>query len=241
MGRSSFTEREAKINLVNENILIEGHLTYGNFSKINTSIINPNIMGCFAYIPKMECNHGVISMDHSVNGRLKYGNTHLEFLNDRGYIEKDWGSSFPEQYIWIQANNFEKQGDSFMCSIAKIPMLGVKFNGLIANLHHNGKEYRFATYNNSKILEISHNKDGVSLKLSKKDIKLFIHAIFDTKGSLKAPTKGTMSNTIKEGLGGKISLTLTQKGKTMAEITSPYAGIEIVGYGTEVTDRKLKI
>lgn len=230
IGENIFSEKEVQIKLRSDEKFIEGHLFYGEFSKISSTVLNPSIMGYFAYIPKMECNHGVISMDHRVNGNLQYGDEQLEFIDDGGYLEKDWGTSFPQKYIWIQANHFGKQGISLMCSVAKIPMFGFHFNGLIANLQYNGEEYRFATYNGSKVTQLSSHSGGVSLEITKRHLTLAIDAKIESTGSLKAPMKGSMSNTIKEGLGGTVSLTLKDNGKTIAQLTSQYAGIEVVGY-----------
>ncbi len=232
IGNNFFTDREIKINLSNEDISIEGHLMYGEFTKINTSLLHPNIMGCFGYIPKMECNHGVISMNHDVNGYINYGLKEIEFANDRGYIEKDWGTSFPKKYIWIQCNNFKSSKDSIICSVAEIPYLGLTFDGFIVNFHHKGKEYRFATYNRSKLNSFSINKETISLEIRKKNLKLHIEAKVNSYGELKAPNKGIMSRTIKEGLGGKVNLSLYENDKKIVDMTSQYAGIEIVGYSS---------
>jgi tocopherol cyclase len=51
-------------------------------------------MGWFAYVPFMECYHGVLSLDHEVNGRLRLGKRETDFSGGRGYIEKDWAAPF---------------------------------------------------------------------------------------------------------------------------------------------------
>ncbi|MCK7537696.1 MAG: tocopherol cyclase family protein [Marinilabiliales bacterium] len=30
-----------------------------------------------------------------------------DFSGGRGYIEKDWGHSFPSAYVWMQSNHFQ--------------------------------------------------------------------------------------------------------------------------------------
>ena len=44
----------------------------------------------------MECYHGIVSMDHTVNGLIEINNEKIDFSEGRGYIEKDWGRSFPQ-------------------------------------------------------------------------------------------------------------------------------------------------
>jgi tocopherol cyclase len=225
IASNTFSETGISINLRNEKISIHGTLTYGPFTNIESSLYSPTIMGPFTYIPNMECNHGVISMDHSVNGLLTVNDIEWIFKNDRGYLEKDWGSSFPKRYLWVQANHFNDSSVSFMASVAKIPFIGFTFNGVIANLTMDGKEHRFATYNGYKDRNIRKFDGGFSFEIIKgKDLcEVIVH--FDDMGELKAPQLGAMSGVIKEGLGAKI--TVKYQGKTYV---SDFGGAELVGY-----------
>lgn len=78
-------------------------------------------MGPFSYVPFMECNHVILSMKNNANGHININDNMLNFDNGIGYIEKDWGCSFPKKYIWCQGNNFQNPTTSFMLSIADIP------------------------------------------------------------------------------------------------------------------------
>lgn len=95
----------------------------------------------------MECNHAILSMKNDIFGFIKINDKRLEFNRDSGYIEKDWGTSFPESYIWCQGNNFNKSNASFMLSIAKIPFKIFSFKGIICDLIIEDEEFKFATYN----------------------------------------------------------------------------------------------
>ncbi|QII81181.1 hypothetical protein G7057_00970 [Jeotgalibaca arthritidis] len=44
----------------------------------------------------------------------------------KGYIEKDWGRSFPKNYIWIQSNHFNDNQRSLFFSYAHIPYRRLK-------------------------------------------------------------------------------------------------------------------
>ena len=52
-------------------------------------------MGPFSYLSFMECYHGILSMKHSLEGTLSWNGQLIDFTNGIGYLEKDWGSSFP--------------------------------------------------------------------------------------------------------------------------------------------------
>lgn len=51
-------------NTNNENVNISGKIDYSDNKNIKTSNLNPNIMGPFSYMPFMECNHAIVSMQN---------------------------------------------------------------------------------------------------------------------------------------------------------------------------------
>lgn len=210
-----------------DNSIVSGNLSFTNNTNIKKNIINPNIMGPFAYIPFMECKHDILSMKHNIYGSLKLENKVIDFDNGCGYIEKDAGTSFPKWYIWCQANCFENKNCSLFFSIADIPFKSKSFNGFICSFILNGTEYRFATYNNSKcIFNINDNELEITLVNSKYNLN--IHATLGKSFELAAPVKGRMDKKIKESINSNIDVTFKIEGYTVYTDTSNFAGIEIV-------------
>ena len=41
--------------------------------------MNPNIMGPFSYIPFMECNHAILSMQNNANGSININDYEMKF------------------------------------------------------------------------------------------------------------------------------------------------------------------
>ncbi|RPI92529.1 MAG: hypothetical protein EHM32_09050, partial [Spirochaetales bacterium] len=102
--------------------------------------------------------HGVLPR-HRLHGTPAFGKHQhrcdtIRFEGGRGYIEKDWGTSFPESWIWLQGNTFPDGETSFMLSIAKIPWRGRHFNGFLCFLYAGGTLHRFMTYTGARINEI---------------------------------------------------------------------------------------
>ncbi len=225
---NSFTLEQVDIQLSNSQMKLSGTISLKNHRTLNKNFYQPNIMGPFAYIPFMECNHGVISMQSEITGQLTYYDEIIDFSNGKAYIEKDWGKSFPSAYIWLQSNHFSHKQTSFMFSYATIPFIGLKFNGLIVNLLIDRKEYRFATYNFTKIVSknISHNE--IEFLLKKGKYKLLVYAKKDKDIELKSPSLGMMIHTIKEGLSGIIRLKLYLKNNLIYEDEGQNAGMEIM-------------
>ncbi len=231
VGNNFFSEKLLSVDLQDEKMQIKGTLTLGEFTPIESSLLMPNIMGIFSFIPKMECYHGVISMDHSINGKLRINGQLEDFSNGKGYLEKDWGTSFPARYIWLQCNNFKVPTTSFFASVAKIPFLKNSFKGFICNLKVNGAEFRLATYNNSKLQTEVISPGKIKLVLTNSKASLKIIASYSEQGDLIAPVKGEMHKIIKEGLSGNVEIELyLKKSKQLYHDMGTMAGIEVVGY-----------
>lgn len=229
IGKNTFKCDGIELELMDDVYSLYGKINFSEFTKIKTNLIFPNIMGYYAYFPFMECYHGIVSMSHNLKGSLILNEEMIDFSCGKGYIEKDWGSSFPKEYIWIQSNNFKGSDASIMCSIANIPFLGTSFQGFICNLSIGGQEYRFASYNHSKLLKINYTEDILDITMVKGNIKLEVSAKMYDRGILKAPKNGTMNNTIKEGLSGVVDVKLIKKtGKILFIGVGNSCGIELV-------------
>ena len=84
-----FSEKMLVLDLPN----IKGELFFDNLKPWSNSFFSPGIMGPFSFVPFMECYHGVLSMNHSIKGRLDFNGESLSFDNGKGYMEKDWVSA----------------------------------------------------------------------------------------------------------------------------------------------------
>lgn len=228
---SFFSQTEIDIRIDEPEFKCIGKL---NFSKIiplqNHSLYAPSIMGPFTYIPNMECNHGVVNMRHRIDGTLTIDGEVWEFVDDVGYIEKDWGRSFPKRYVWLQGNHFPETSANFMLSVADIPFHKLNFEGVIAHLDLGHKSYRFATYYGAYKQSLSKIDNGFILSIRQAFHTLIVEAKFDQRASLKSPKDGNMTQTIKEGLGGTIRVTLKRMNRIIWSSVSEHCGIEIEGY-----------
>ena len=213
---------------INQNLVITGNIKYLNNININTNILSPNIMGPFSYVPFMECNHAILSMKNNATGIIKINNRKIEFNNDNGYIEKDWGCSFPKSYIWCQGNNFKNSNASFMLSIADIPFKLFNFRGIICVLIVENKEFKFTTYNNTKLLQYDIKKDFLNITLKKGPYFINIQSKKCLGQKLSAPVKGKMEKNIFESVSSVIDITLKKNNTIIFSDTSNNCGLEIV-------------
>lgn len=230
VGNNLFSKEGIHIDIIDEkkNLNINGDIKYSNMKNINTNFMNPNIMGPFSYVPFMECNHAILSMNNNATGSIDINNTIINFDDDMGYIEKDWGCSFPKTYIWCQGNNFQKSNASFMLSIANVPFKMFNFRGMICVLFIENKEYKFTTYNNSKIMKYEVNDDSLNITLKKGNLFLNIKSTYDKGQKLFAPVKGKMEKDIFESITSTVKVTLTEGDKIIFSDISTNCGLEIV-------------
>lgn len=229
VGKSIFTEKKIFLDLEDQGRLFRGTIEIHPFTPIKTGLFAPTIMGPFAYLPKMQCNHGVVSMNHDIMGTIQMNDQSLKFNYGRGYIERDWGTSFPEEYIWIQCNTFHTPETSLFFSIAHIPFIGKSFQGHIGNLLIRNKQYRFATYKGTKISALKRKGEVISFVAENKEARLSVTATPDQQKELIAPVEGKMKRVIKEGVTGKVAFELfDKKTNETYQDQGRAAGIEVV-------------
>jgi len=227
IGDNFFSADSLKLSLPD----ISGKLNFSGIVPWPKKLYSPGIMGPYSFVPFMECCHGIISMDHVINGSLIINGKPADFTGGRGYMEKDWGHSFPSAYIWMQSNHFSRPGVSLFASAAMIPWLRGSFVGFIAALHLNNKIIIFATYNKTVLKRCFVDLHKIKLILEKKDYLLQIEAKRDKASALASPVQGFMNGRTDESLTSEISVKLTDRnsGKIIFNDRGVNAGLDVAG------------
>jgi hypothetical protein len=235
IGSSSFGDQGMSLDLVYERHTVSGSLRYSGMVGLESSVLSPGIMGWYTFAPFMECYHGVVSLDHQLEGTIRIDGREIDFTGGRGYIEKDWGRSFPSSWVWLQSNHFARHDTSFMCSIARIPWLGGSFPGFLCVLLFEGRQYRFATYTGAELVELTVSDGTVRAAIHDASYRLSIEAQAGAPGGLKAPVNGTMSRIITESVTSRITLRLSDLlGNILFEDSGRFGGMEIAGEISEL-------
>jgi tocopherol cyclase len=198
---------------------------------------SPGIMGPYSFVPFMECYHGIVSMDHAVSGQLEILDDKIDFNNGRGYIEKDWGRSFPSAYVWMQSNHFTASGISLKVSVAQIPWIGTSFTGFIAGLWIRDHLLRFTIYNRSSLRKLSIDPGRIELILANKNYGLEIMVFRDAATSLASPIRGFMDGRIEESMSSKMEVTVTdiRTGREILRDCGRNAAVEVAGTVDQIT------
>jgi len=211
IGKNRFTRSFIDLDIESDTIILKGHVDQVGIHPFPVTLASPGIMGWYAYVPFMECFHGVVSTHHDLKGVLRMDDATFDFTDGEGYIEKDWGTSFPRAWIWMQSNAFSSRDVSCMLSVAEIPFLGRIFTGFLGFVQLDNRLIRFGTYTGAKI---------TTLKVSDQEAKVVIedrHHIIEFIGEtgpsahLAAPRQGKMERNILESLEGRIALQILDK------------------------------
>ena len=174
------------------------------------TLASPGVMGPFAWLPFLECYHGVLSFDHALAGALTVDGADFAFDGGRGYLEKDWGQAFPTAWIWMQSNHFDEPDVCLTASTAVIPLpLGVTFPGFIVGLWHRGRLHRFTTYNLARTERLAVDAERVTWVLRNRTHRLALRATRAGHGSLPGPSRAAMDRRVLETLRATIDVRLT--------------------------------
>jgi hypothetical protein len=233
IGKNYFSEDSLSLNIQNDTISITGTVFMSNTVKLsrkNKGRKKLAIMGWYRFAPFMQCYHGVVSLNHTLNGSIKIDAKSFNFDNGIGYIEKDWGKSMPSSWIWMQSNSFASENSSFMLSIATIPWMGKSFTGFLGFFLHDGKAQRFGTYSHAKLEIETSNSETIKITISDKKYTYQLETYRNKSGMLKAPVKGSMDRRIAESIDAKLKMTVLDKdGIVIFTDSTSIAGLEIVG------------
>lgn len=137
---------------------------------LDTNCLIPGTMGFLKYFP-LCAKHEILYLQANAKGTITDNNTKYDF-DGISYMEKNWGSHFPKQWIWTQTNHFNTQNIQFVLIYTKLSIFDIP--AFFCVLKIKGAEYRFATYNWSKIDILTMNDDHMIVNICNDDLKLNI-------------------------------------------------------------------
>lgn len=213
LGQTVFSEKGCRIHLDLPDCPIRGHLHYGKFGTPKRSFMGP-----FEHLP-LPCFHEVLSLSHSLRGRLSVSGQIWDFTGGTGYLEKDWGTSFPDSYLWLQCGWKETPASpvcsaaphaggrssrsSVMLTVASLDLNHHPVTACSSLILHEGRQYRLSTYQGGRLIRC--NPRRIALRQGPYLLQVILTGTADSPASpssssvlLHAPQEGRMTRTIRE-------------------------------------------
>ncbi|MCL1963943.1 MAG: tocopherol cyclase family protein [Firmicutes bacterium] len=215
LGKNRFTAAGIDVSIATDSLSLNGSLRFGPLTALRG-----DIMGPFQYLPAMQCNHGVLSMRHSAEGFFAMNGKVFPFEQGIGYIEMDWGRSFPSAYAWTQCN--EWPNITIMASAATVPIGPISFTGCICAVRIGDTEYRIATYHGGRVDVFTPNR----MVLRQGRLLLCATCLAKQPVRLYAPASGVMARIIEESPACAVRYQLLQDGRPLLDCVGYAAGFE---------------
>lgn len=229
IGDSRFSLEGIDLDIGRDGRRIHGHVIFGPGTPWPVRLFSPGAMGWYAFVPGLECYHGVLSMFHTVDGSVTIDGREIDFSGGRGYMEKDWGRSFPSAYIWMQCNHFADADAHIIISIARVPWRNGSFTGLLAGLSLGGTFYRFATYTGAVIEHCSLSANSIDIVLRQGSLTLDVTAVQAAAGVLLGPGSRNMHRRVAESLSSEMTVRLASGETVLFEERGSPAALEASG------------
>ena len=98
----------------------------------------------------LECFQEIIFLKSNVIGSITVVGFNIK-VNGISYMEKTYGTNFPQKWIWIQSNS-TKLDAAISFSVGKIPIGPFKINGFISILRIGNNIYHFSSTKLSRMM-----------------------------------------------------------------------------------------
>lgn len=237
VGPNRFSSEGIELDLSCDGVEVSGELKFGPMRPWPVTLRQPGIMGWYRFVPRMECYHAIVSLDHEISGSLSIDGEQVDFAGGRGYAEKDWGRSFPSSWVWAQSNHFDDIGTSVQVSVARIPWMGGAFVGFIAGVLIGEELYRFATYTGARLTAFASWPGGAKMTFEDHKYRLDAEVNAADPAPLRAPVHGRMVARADEALDASIQVKLTRlrDRAVLLDDLGLHAGVEVMDEKCELS------
>ena len=199
---------------------------WGNFQQLQQSTA-----GWLSYLPIFEPGWQITMAHGLATGYIEWRGECYPFENAPVYSEKNWGSSFPQKWFWLNCNSFEEQSDLALTAGGGIrQVLWWEEEVALVGIHYQGNFYEFAPWNSEVSWHIepwgSWHMEGKSAEFT-----VIIEGETNLPGTyVRTPTaKGLVFN-CRDTTKGKLKLQLkSNSGKILVEAQTDLAGLEVGG------------
>ena len=218
IGENHFSTRGIRLFIDTPELSLRGAIHYTSFEYIPY-----DTMGPFCFLPFLDCYSNIISLSHSTSGFVKLNGQIIDFDKGKGYIESDWGRSFPKYQLWTQCNSFPTETScAIVVNIASLHFLNTTFIGCVCAITYQQHHYHFATHLGAKLTEASSR--GFILTQGYYRLEAWLLSCSST--SMKSCLRGDMTRTIHRNAKCTVNYHLKYHNQTIFNLASNEASFE---------------
>ncbi|MBW2701525.1 MAG: hypothetical protein JRF33_11980 [Deltaproteobacteria bacterium] len=194
----------------------------------------PETMGWLTGQAGLETSWTVGSLSARASGWIEYKGKRFEFTDVLAYGDHNWGSVFPRQWFWMQANDFSSGRAALAASGGTLAFGDTEIEAQMIGFWLDGVMHSFRTQDLDQVTaEVE--KGSWSLQGEKELERISIEASCDPDSffHLLAPTPEGVAPRAWESLEGRISVILEQRADSEAaweilfDDSSDHAGVEV--------------
>lgn len=225
IDKNVFSESRFSLDIESNKNIIRADIKFQNIISYPRKIIHRSIMGLLNYIPFQQCYYDIANIRSNTAGSVNINGKSYSINGGIGYVEKNWGTSIPKAWTWVQANRFGDE-TSITAAVATVPYMKKIFTGVACIVYTGGKFYNLSSYKFAKVIKL----DDKELCIANNQYELDLEITSKGGKFVKAPVLGDMSRTIMSEITADVKAKLTdkRKQKIIFEGSSDFCGYEKV-------------
>ena len=187
--------------------------------------------GLLSYLPIFEPGWQITLAHGLATGWIEWRSKHYQFKDAPAYSEKNWGSSFPQKWFWLNCNSFKHQPDLALTAGGGIrQVLWWEEEVAMVGIHHRGKFYEFAPWNSQVSWRIE-PWGNWQMQAKSSEFTVSLTGKTDSLGTyVRTPTAEGLVFNCRDTTEGNLNLELKDaRGKVIIKASSDLAGLEVGG------------
>ncbi len=186
--------------------------------------------GWLSYLPIFDPGWQILMAHGLATGWIEWEKERYQFTNAPAYREKNWGTSFPEKWFWLNCNSFTNESDLAVTAAGGIrEVLWWQEAVGIIGIHYQGKFYEFG-YGHDQVKWQIQPWGEWRMEAHRGDFRVSIIGTTDLPGNyVRTPTAQGLIFNCRDTTQGKLHLELSYCGKTILKADTCNAGLEIGG------------
>ena len=204
----------------------------------NASSMQQATAGWLSYLPIFDPGWQILMAHGLATGWIEWAEKIYHFTDAPAYSEKNWGTSFPQKWFWLNCNSFNHQSDLALTAAGGIrQVLWWQEAVAMIGIHYQGKFYQFAPENAVVKWQIQPWGEW-RMSATNQDFIVTLRGITDLPGTyVRTPTaKGLVFN-CRDTTQGQLFLEMRSRspsprllsGKPLLQADSCHAGLEVGG------------